>query len=395
MNYLLFNNAIFIGDGVHTRRIEKDGGLKNILGSIQKADICVVDVDVLIASAVESPIEMKDSLLVRKFNEAYPQETYMIQDEKIDNNLFQVIGIKEQKVREIYSLMPPEKVGTFVPYGIALRHLLKKSKVDLDRTVVFVDDLGRERLLTVFEGLKFSRTRIITSTDEDLLPEIKRSQIDFSKKNEEYSKNEKMDFVIVVNDQTLAGEISRNEEHLPVEYLNIAYPALAGLKEVDTAIKYILPEKIIEKRKAAAFKKSLAATALSVCIVAFGLLYFLFCKIEMGLVRHHYDLAAQTNAQLAQELTLLDRETYRTDLKSRKILNYGISYLTVLGLIPASYAVDAFKFIKLDHWNLEVSLFAENGDTFDRIPNTGILKNADIKDIFVNNQPGKHLRVSL
>ena len=98
--------------------------LKYILGSIEVANLCVVDIDVLIAAAVEYPIEKKDSILVRKFKELYQHEAYIIQDERIDNNLFQVIGIKEQKVREVYSLIPPDKVESFIPYGIALRNTL-------------------------------------------------------------------------------------------------------------------------------------------------------------------------------------------------------------------------------------------------------------------------------
>ena len=158
------------------------------------------------------PVEKKDSILVRKFKEFYQHEAYIIQDEKIDNNLFQVIGIKEQKVREVYSLIPPEKVESFIPYGIALRNTLINKKLDLNKTVVFVDDLGSERLLTVFDGLKFSRTRVIANNGEDILPEIKRSQIDFFKKTEEFLSKKNADFVIVVNNQTLAAEISKNKE---------------------------------------------------------------------------------------------------------------------------------------------------------------------------------------
>ncbi|MBF0511632.1 MAG: hypothetical protein HQL13_04800, partial [Candidatus Omnitrophica bacterium] len=40
-----------------------------------------------------------------------------------------------------------------------LRYALKAHKGDSPKTIVFVDDLGTEQLLTVFEGLKLSRTR--------------------------------------------------------------------------------------------------------------------------------------------------------------------------------------------------------------------------------------------
>ncbi len=395
MNYIQFNNGILISDGENVRCIERNASPKHIFESIDIAHVCVVDVDMLIAAAVEFPIEKKDSILVRKFKELYQHEAYIIQDERIDHNLFQVIGIKEQKVREVYSLIPADKVETFVPYGIALRNTLINNNVDLNKTVVFVDDLGNERLLTVFDGLKFSRTRVIANNGEDILPEIKRSQIDFFKKTEEYLSKKSADFVIVVNNQTLAAEISKNKEKIQVEYLNAAYPALEGLKEIDTSIKYKLPEEIIKKRKEIELKKNVTSAIISLVVVAVGLFYFLFNKVEWGVVNNQCVLAKETYEHLDEQLKTLDKETYREDLRRHKSLNYGISYLSMLEIIPASYTVNSFKFYKTGKWNLEVTLFVDDNGPFDPIPRIKILKDAEIKDIFVNNQPGKHLRIIL
>jgi len=395
MNYLLFNSGILISDGINVHRIDKGHDPEDILGSIEEANLCVVDVDVLIAAAVESPIEKKDSLLVRKFRELYQHEAYIIQDERIDHNLFQVIGIKEQKVREVYTLIPPPKVGSFIPYGIALRNTLVNKKVDLNKTVVFVDDWGEERLLTVFDGLKFSRTRVITNNGEDILPEIKRSQIDFFKKIEEYLSRKSADFVIIVNNEALAAEISKNKEKLQVEYLNVAYPALEGLKGTGTSIKYRLPEEDLKKRREMELKKKATTSIISVCVVAAGLVFFLFNKVELEVVNNQCESARQTHQRLDEELYTLDKETYREDLRVHKSLNYGISYLSMLAIIPASYTVNSFKFFKTGKWNIEMTLFADDDGLLDQIPRIKILKNAEIKDIFVNNQPGKHLRITL
>ena len=86
-----------MNDGDTVRSIEKNPfHPDHILLSLDKASVCVVDVDVLIAVAPETPIEKRDQILVRKFKELYQHEEYVIQDEKVDNNLFQVIGIQEQ-----------------------------------------------------------------------------------------------------------------------------------------------------------------------------------------------------------------------------------------------------------------------------------------------------------
>ena len=280
MNYLLFNNEILISDGANVHRIDKSDDPKDILGSIEDISLCVVDVDVLIAAAVEFPVAKKDSMLVRKFKELYQHEDYIIQDERIDNNLFQVIGIKEQKVREVYALIPPDRVVSFIPYGIALRNTLINKNVDLNNTVVFVDDMGAERLLTVFDGFKFSRTRVIVNNGEDILPEIKRSQIDFFKKTEEFLSKQNTDFVIIVNNQFLAFEISKNEEKLPVKYLNVPYPALEGLKEINTQIKYRLPEEILKKRREIELKKNVTILVISLCMAAAGFIFSCLIRLR-------------------------------------------------------------------------------------------------------------------
>jgi hypothetical protein len=395
MNYLIFNSDIFLSDGENVRRITKGTNPDHIFDFVSPVRVAILDVDLLMASAIEFPIEKRDNICVRKHKDLYGLEKYVIEVDKVENNLFQVMGIKEQKIREVYSLIPPQQVEICIPYGIALRNILVNRKVDLNKTVVFVDDWGDERLVTVFDGLKFSRTRVIVNNGEDILPEIKRSQIDFFKKNEEFLSKKGADFVIVVNSQSLAAELSKNNEKLPVTYLNIKNPAIEGLKIADDQIKYVLPEEILKKRREVELKKKVSTMVISLCVVAIGLFYFLFNKIELGMINSQSDIDKQANEQLDKRLTLLDRQTYREDLKLHKSLNYGISYLKVLDLIPPSYEVTSFKFIKFGKWSLELTLSSDNSGPFESIPKLEILKKADIKDIFINNQPGKNLRVTL
>ena len=60
MDYIFFNNEILMSDGKDVRRIEKGAGSRHVFQSVDVAHVCVVDVDVLIAAAVENPIEKKD-----------------------------------------------------------------------------------------------------------------------------------------------------------------------------------------------------------------------------------------------------------------------------------------------------------------------------------------------
>ena len=97
-----------------------------------------------------------------------------------------------------------------------------------------------------------------------------------------------------------------------------------------------------------------------------GRAYFIFCLIKwrLELVNNQCELAKQTHERLDEKLKILDKETYREDLKTHKSLNYGISYLSMLEIIPASYTVNSFKFYKTDKWNIEMTLFADDGRDF-------------------------------
>ncbi|MDE2026952.1 MAG: hypothetical protein KGJ11_00245 [Candidatus Omnitrophica bacterium] len=395
MNYIIFNNTIIVSDGKKTKVLERNSNLNAAVSSIDMANVCVVDVDVMVASAIEVPVEKKDSILVRKFNELYQNEPYVIQDERLDHNLFLVMGIKEQKVKEVYSFLQPQRVQNFIPYALALRNYLLKKTVDLARGVVFVDDFGPERLLTVFEGMKFSRTRVISINETDILPEIKRSQIDFAKKNEEYLTKRNSDFLIIVNNKKLAQELSQNKDRPQIEFLDVSYPAIEGLKEENSEIKFRLPEEIRQKRKKLEFERNVRTALVSFGLIGVGMLYLLFNRIELEIDQHRFERDKQKSQELGGELTLLDRHIYREDLRKQKSLNYAVAYLFALNLIPQTYEVTAFKFTKGDRWDFELTLFSQTGDTYDDIPRRGILRDAQVKDIYVNNQPAKHLRISI
>lgn len=390
MNYLLFNKHVFYSDGIEVKILEKMSAEN--LSSMSETKICMLDVDLLISSAVEEPIEKKDSILVRKFKELYPQEDYLIQDEKIGHNLFQLMAIKEKNIREIYNLIPVSKIKALVPYGIALRQCLMDHQIDLNQTIVFVEEQNEERFLTVMDGLMFSRTRIIDSREE-IFSEIRRSQIDFFKKNEEFLNKKNSGIIIVTNSRSLSLEILKKQKETPVQYLEIQYPALEGLKNVETDIKYSLPEEIIQQRTAVELRNKINVFSFSLTILALSFFYLVFNQCQCLFDSSSYQRAIKTKNQLEHELVLLDQEIYRDDLKHHQMLNYGVCYLRILNLIPSSYAVESFNFEKSKHWKVELSLKVDDQGSYETIPHIAILRYADIKDTFINNQAGKSIKI--
>ena len=382
-----------MSDGDTVQRIEKHHDPEQMKLALDNASVCVVDVNVLIAAAAGTQ-EQIDSILVRKFKALYQHEPHVIQDEEIDNNTYQVIGISEKKVKEVYSLIPPDRVKVFIPYAIALRNTLETNNVKLDKSVVFIDDLESERLLTVFNGKKFSTTRVITHS-ENIVSEILRSQIDFNKKISDFGGDKNKEYVIVVNSKKLVDEIKKNDNSLSVELLDVQYPAIEGLKEPGTNIKYTLPEENYKKKRVIELRKKAVSFATSIAIVAIGLGYFLFSKVELIAANNQLLVAQQEQDRLGAEQAKIDQETYRSDLKVHSTLNFGIVYQSIVDDIPASYKVQSFKFTKNDNWSIEMTLVSDVGGAFEQILPVDQLKNAQINDVFVNNLPGKHLRLSL
>jgi len=405
MNYLLFNNEIFISDGQVIKKIEKGPGLKDELDSrfrgndkeIEKARLCCVDVDVMIASAPQDYLDKKDSILAQKFEELYSNE-YITLNEKIDSNIFQVIGIKAEKVKGIYSLIPSSKVDAFVPYAIAIRSLLVTQQTDMTRSIVFLDDLGSEKLITVFDGLKFSRTRTIyTGNAQDILPDIKRSYIDFNKKLGEFaSKSVTGDLAIITNNRQMAEDIKLSEPGLAVDLLDYRYPALEGLKLIDSQIKYRIYEEIILERKKKELLSRLLYLIISISICLAGALFFGFNQITYSFLSRDFEGEKLKNARLKDTLNTIDQHIYRDSLKKSKNLNYSSVFFEVSGLLPSTYEISSFKFFgHEEHWIFDTYIFAQDDQLYDEIPRIKILKNAEIKDFFIKNRPGKYLKVTL
>jgi len=397
MNYLLFNNEILISDGRVVRKMINGPGLKKKFDFIEKARLCYVDVDVMVASAPQDYLDKKDSILAQKFGELYSNE-YITLNERIDNNIFQVVGIKAEKVKEIYSLIPSIKVDAFVPYAIAIRGLLVDRQTDMTKPIVFVDDLGSEKLITVFDGLKFSRTRTIyTGIAEDILPDIKRSTIDFNKKLGEFVSNKFTGgFTLITNSIQLAQGIKLLEPDLTVDSFDCQYPALEGLKFIDSQIKYRLHEEIIleRKRKELRLKFMYLTISLSICLV--GVVFFGFNQIVYSFNSRGFEKEKFRNFELKNALNKIDRHIYRDALKKSKNLNYSSVFFAVTGLLPSTYDISSFKFTEAkDLWCFDTYIFSQDDQFYDEIPRIKILKNAEIKDFFIKNRPGKYLKVTI
>ena len=75
--------------------------------------------------------------------------------------------------------------------------------------------------------------------------------------------------------------MSANKEGIQIELLDMPYPAIEGMKELNTPIKYVLPEVNLKKRKEVELKERVRAMAAAAVFPAwaFCFSYLLRCSL--------------------------------------------------------------------------------------------------------------------
>jgi hypothetical protein len=284
-----------------------------------------------------------------------------------------------------------------VPYAVAVRNLLVHQGILEGQTVVFLDDLVHEKLITVFEGLKFSRTRtIFNNKAEHILPEIKRSVINFEKKLDDQKNKNTEGYIIVTNNKALGDDFKKIEEDVPIEVLGSICGAVDGLKTGDFNLKYSLPEEIIRKRREEGLKKRTQSLLISSMILGLGTFFYFYNQIGLESAKKSLVQEQISKRYLETNLNKLDPLVYRDALKRQKRVNYPLVYFKIANALPLRFATYSFGiYDKNNHWTMEEYLFTTDNQLLDDIPAVGELKNADIKDFWINNKPGKYLRVEL
>ena len=392
MHYFLFDSDVFVSTDQDVKRLRTEEQKMAVFAGVQTAHICVVDVDVLVAVAPEERPEQKDIILTKEFSRVHPGD-YIIQDERIGTNMFQVVGVKTEKVREIYQQFPGDKIVTFTPYAMAVRAFLNTQNLASRRLVAFVDDLAGETLITFYDGLKFSQTRRFNENDiEKIFPEIKRSAIGFSKA----IKRENDKYIIITNNRVWAESIKDLEPDQEVCLVETKCPAIDGLKTAQFPLKFELPEAVLKRSKEKERRAKIPYFAIAGFLAVFGLCFVLFYKISLSIQTAAYEHAQGLHDSLEDKLAHLDQLVYRSALTSQKNLNYGDVYLWLQNVIPQSYEVDSLVFTCTDRkWYLDLVLSLPKGQPYEDIFVVKPFKKMTVHNVLVKDRPGKSIRIEL
>jgi len=244
MNYIIFDNDIYYDSSGKTGIVPKDK-INDVLAG-PRNDISVAVIDTLqkqVAAPEKSP-SRKDEAVASSFS-----GDYLIQSERIAANLFQVIAVEKPKAAEIYKLLGFENLRLIVPYGVALREFLKSNEIlSQDKRIVFLDHLGNQVLLTIFDNDIFTTPRRLSIATKRVVSELTRSQENYKAQAKD---KEEVRFLIVTNSTEIMEEIvsSGLEKKENILCFSDSYPAISGLKQGKFSMHYLLPEQFIRLRK--------------------------------------------------------------------------------------------------------------------------------------------------
>jgi len=250
MNYLIFDSEVYYDIDGKTGVAAKNEIQTVFKGATREVSVAIIDTLQKHVAAPEKSPSKKEEVIASSFT-----GEYLTQSEKIAENLFQVIAVEKPKINEVYKYLGFENVRLVVPYGIALREFLKNNNIAGDeKRIVFLDRLGEQVLLTIFNKEVFTAPRRLSKMLTQVTRELMRSQESYRSQNKTEAG---ISFLIATNSKEIADEIvsSGLDSKDNIILVQDPYPALSGLKQGKFSIHYLLPEQFIRLRKLKEAKK--------------------------------------------------------------------------------------------------------------------------------------------
>ncbi len=391
MNYLIFDNDVYYDLDGKTGIAPKQDIQTVFKGSTMEAAVAVIDTLQKQVAAPEKSLSRKDEVVSAAFT-----GEYLTQSERISENLFQVIAVEKPKINEVYKSLGFENVRLLVPYAVALREFLKNNKLlDEKKRVVFLDHLGDQVLLTIFNKEVFTTPRRLSKVLKQVTRELLRSQESYRSQNKLEAE---ISFLIVTNSQEIIDEIvsSGLETKENIVFVEDAYPALTGLKQGKFSMHYMLPEQFIRLRELREAKKRVLKLGVMLGILA------VFLAVLLGIYSVNKTASSRLkNLQL--EAVLLSKTLekdyltkYKDILRSKKKINFPNYLHSFLETLPFECRPESISIreISSGSYRFEAIVFFDSKDKpFSKMSLSKAFKQAKTENILVKDNPG--LKIAL
>ena len=391
MNYLIFDEDIYYDLDGKTGIVSKDK-MHDVFGGLPKdAAVAVIDTLQKQVAAPEKSSSKKDEIIASSFS-----GEYLTQSERIAENLFQVIAIEKPKVAQVYKHLGFENVRLVVPYGVALREFLKNNNLfSQDKRIVFLDYLGDQVLLTIFNKEAFTTPRRLSKVLKQVTRELMRSQENYRSQNKV---DAEISFLIATNSKEIIDEIVASGLELKenIIYFPDSYPVLSGLKQGKFSIHYLLPEQFIRLRKLKETKRRVFNLGVMLGILAFFLILLLgSLSVNKTASMRLKNLQLEEDSQ-DEALKSAYLAKYKDILRHEKKINFPYFFSLFLEALPSEYRLESVTIRSLSsgryRFEAIVSLGAKD-KPFTKMSLPVAFKQAKVENILVKDNPG--LKVTL
>ena len=385
MNYLIFDNDIYYETKDSGGIVSKDKINTIFTGPDKDCEVVVIDSLQKQLVAPEKLPGKKDEVIAASFT-----GEYLIQSERIAQNLFQVIAIEKTRISEIYKCLGFGNVRLVTSYGVALRECLKGSSlIGENKRIIFLDHMGNQVLLTIFNNDIFTTPRRLSVVTRRVVSELTRSQENYKSMHKE---EKDIGFVIATNSKEIMDEVvsSGLETKGNIVYLNEKYPALKGLSRGKISMHYLLPEQFIYLRKLKIVKRRMTifGMMLGALVVFLIMLLGSFGASKNASVRLR-NLRLEEASQ-DEALKSAYRRKYKDILKGKKKVDLPHFIGSFIDSLPGEYRIESITIKDVSsgyRFEAIVSCEAKNKPIAGlTLPHS--FKKAKVENIFVKAMPG-------
>lgn len=391
MNYLIFDNDVYYDLDGKTGVAPKPEIQAVFKVSTREVSVAVIDTLQKQVAAPEKSQLKKDEVIASSFT-----GEYLIQSERIAENLFQVIAVEKSKINEVYKCLGFENVRLVVPYAIAVREFLKNNNlIDDKKRIVFLDHLGDQVLLTIFNKEGFTTPRRLSKVLAQVTRELMRSQENYRSQNKI---DTEINFLIVTNSKEIADEIvlSGLDSKDNIILVQDSYPGLTGLKQGKFSMHYLLPEQFIRLRKLKEAKRRVFNLGVMLGVITLFLILLLgsFSKNKTASMRLKNLQLEEASCNEALKRAYLGK--YIDILRRQNKVNFPYFLKLFLKALPPEYKAESITIRSSSggRYRLEaiVSLGAKD-QPFTKVSLSRVLKQAKIENILIKENPG--LKITL
>jgi hypothetical protein len=391
MNYLIFDNDIYYDLDGKTGIAPKSDIQAVFKGSTMEASVAVIDTLQKQVAAPEKIPLRRDEVLSSAFT-----GEYLTQSERLSENLFQIIAVEKPRINEVYKYLGFENVKLLVPYAVALREFLKVNKLlDENKRIVFLDHLGDQVLLTIFNKEVFTTPRRLTKIPKQVTREFQRSQESYKAQNKT---EEVIKFTIVTNNKEIIEELVSGgyEAKENIVFVEDTYPALTGLKQGKFSMHYMLPEQFIRLRELEISKMRVLRLGIMLGVLAVSLAVLLgvysINRTASNRLKNLQLEASSLNKSLEKDYL----EKYKDILRIRKKINFPYYLNAFLRALPFEYNPESITIRQASNgsYRFESILSLDSKDKpLSKMSLSKVFKRATTENILVKDNPG--LKIAL